>query len=267
MKKHILIVSIVSLALISCGRAPEAEPNLDELEWIDLSHTFGPETLYWPTAEKFDLKTVAEGQTEGGYYYSAYQFSTSEHGGTHLDAPVHFHEDGAQAHEIELDRLIGLAIVIDVSDKTTGDPDYLITSADIREWEDAHGPITGDPIVLFNTGWAKHWPDAKAYLGTSQRGPDAVPDLHFPGISAEAATFLVEERGIRAVGIDTASLDFGQSSDFAAHQVFGAGNIAGFENITNLNELPPRGSTVVALPMKILGGSGGPLRIVAGVER
>ena len=136
------------------------------------------------------------------------------------------------------------------------------TTAAITRWEQKHGAIRTGSIVLFRTGWGRRWPDRAAYLGTSRTGPQAVPELHFPGIDSAAAQWLVD-RKVKAVGIDTPSIDYGQSSSFPTHRVLFAANIPAFENVANLDRLPARGSFVIALPMKIKGGSGGPLRIVA----
>ena len=231
--------------------------------WVDLTHPFSEETIYWPTANGFAKETVFEGKTEGGYYYSAFNYRAAEHGGTHLDAPVHFAEGRRAADQIPLEQLIGPAVVIDVSPKAGGDRDYQITPDDVRTWEAEHGEVPGGAIVLFNTGSAQFWPDRIKYMGTDERGAGAVAKLHFPGIHPDTARFLAEERGIRAVGLDTPSIDHGQSKDFMTHRVLAERDIPGLENVANLDGLPPTGATVVALPMKIEGGSGGPLRIVA----
>ena len=232
-------------------------------KWVDLTHPFSEETIYWPTADGFAKETVFEGRTEGGYYYSAFNYRAAEHGGTHLDAPVHFAEGRRAADQIPLEQLIGPAVVIDVSPKAEADRDYQITPDDVRTWEAEHGEVPGGAIVLFNTGSARFWPDRIKYMGTDERGAGAVAKLHFPGIHPDTARFLGEERRIRAVGLDTPSIDHGQSKDFMTHRVLGERDIPGFENVANLDGLPPTGATVVALPMKIEGGSGGPLRIVA----
>lgn len=235
--------------------------------WIDLTHDFDEETVYWPTAERFALDTVSEGTTEGGYYYAAYRFSAAEHGGTHMDAPVHFHEGGVTADRVPLERLVGPAVVVDVSEAATGDSDYRVTVEDLRAWESAHGRMPDGAIVLLRTGWGPRWPDAARYLGTVERGAGAVADLHFPGLHADAARWLVEQRSVAAVGLDTPSIDHGPSEDFMAHRVLYEAGIPGFENVARLGELPPSGAYVVALPMKIAGGSGAPLRIVGVVPR
>jgi kynurenine formamidase len=230
--------------------------------WIDLTHAFSESTIYWPTdTAGFRLDTLASGPTPGGWFYASYAFSSAEHGGTHLDAPFHFAEGRLATDEIPLSGLIGPAAVLDVSDRA--DPDYLVSVADLTGWESEHGELPNGGILLLRTGWGARWDDRTAYLGTSLTGPEAVAELHFPGLSAEAAEWLVANRGIVAVGIDTPSIDSGQSTDFRAHVILYAENISGFENVANLDLLPETGSYVVALPMKIEGGSGGPLRIVA----
>jgi kynurenine formamidase len=234
---------------------------------VDLSHPFNERTIYWPTAERFTLTQVAEGETEGGWYYAANNFAAAEHGGTHLDAPIHFARGGHKADEIPLRRLVGRAVTIDLSARVGDNADYLISRADLRRWERRNGRIPRRAIVLLRTGWERFWPNAEQYLGTAERGEAAVPQLHFPGLSEGGARWLVRKRGVKAVGIDTASIDYGQSQLFESHQVLGAADVPVFENVANLQRVPARGAVVIALPMKIDGGSGGPLRAMAIVPR
>ena len=241
---------------------PRDRASVSDRGLIDLSYPFNDETIYWPTARKFKLTKVAEGETEGGYFYAANDFEAAEHGGTHLDAPVHFSREGDTADEIPLRRLVGKAIVVDVSKRALADPDYLISIADLRGWERRYGRISRRTIVLLHTGFGRYWPDAERYLGTAERGEQAVPKLHFPGLSEQAAAWLVDKRSVKAVGIDTASIDRGQSTEFLAHRTLGAANVPVFENVARSAQLPARGFSVVALPMKIEGGSGGPLRLM-----
>lgn len=231
---------------------------------IDLTHSFSEETIYWVTAKEFELEEVAKGNTDNGYFYSANNFTTAEHGGTHIDAPFHFSEKGLATDQIPLQKLMGNAIKIDVSQKALDNRDYLVRIEDFTQWETEQGiQIPDGSIVLIETGYSKFYPDKISYLGTDQRGPEALKDLHFPGISPEAATWLVENRNINAIGIDTPSIDYGQSKLFKSHVILMTQNISGFENLTNLDQLPKKGFQIIALPMKIKGGSGGPLRIVA----
>jgi kynurenine formamidase len=234
---------------------------------VDLSHPFNERTIYWPTAKEFELTEVAHGETEGGYFYAAYNYEAAEHGGTHLDSPIHFARGRNTTEEIPLRRLVGRAVVVDVSERALDDRDYLVSRADLRAWERANGRIPRRTIVLLRTGWSRHWPDAERYLGTAERGEQAVPNLHFPGLSAAGARWLVNRRGVKAVGIDTASIDYGQSKLFESHRVLGAAGVPVFENVANVRRLPRRNFLVIALPMKIEGGSGGPLRIMAVAPR
>ena len=132
-------------------------------------------------------------------------------------------------------------------------------------FEKRHGAIAAGSIVLLRTGWSRHWPNAKAYMGDDT--PGDASKLSFPGYGGDAAKLLVDDRRVGVLGIDTASIDYGKSTDFMVHRIAAAQNVAGLENLTNLDQLPPTGVTVVALPMKIEGGSGGPLRAVALVKR
>jgi kynurenine formamidase len=254
-----LIFALAGLMAIACYQNQTTFPSG---QWIDLSHDFSDETIYWVTAEPFKRTTVAEGKTDKGYYYSAYNFSGAEHGGTHIDAPVHFAEGKKTVDQIELNQLIAPGVKIDVSQRAA-DRDYQITVDDIKAWEAVNGKIPEWSIILFQTGFGSRWPDKKTYLGTDQKGTEAVKDLHFPGLHPDAAKWLVENRKFYAVGIDTASIDFGQSTDYGSHVALMTNNIPAFENVANLDKLPAKGFHVFALPMKIKGGSGGPLRIAA----
>ena len=231
---------------------------------IDLTHSFNEQTIYWPTeSEGFRLHKGPAGFTERGYYYSANRFSTAEHGGTHLDAPIHFYKDRPGADQIPLSKLLGEGAVIDVTAACRDNPDYLVTVADLRDWEVRHGRQLVDVIVLLRTGYAKYWPNRVKYLGTAATGEAALSQLHFPGLDPDAARWLVEHRAIKAIGIDTASIDYGQSTHFQSHVLLCEHQVPIFENVADMSALPATGFDVIALPMKIEGGSGGPLRIIA----
>lgn len=228
---------------------------------VDLTHAFDEKTIYWPTAQRFELQVVSHGRTDSGFWYEANQFCAAEHGGTHIDAPCHFAEGRNTVDRIPLQQLIGPAAVIDVRAACARDADYRVRVADIERHEARYGRLPAGAIVLFWTGWGERWPDVQRYLGDDR--PGVTSDLHFPGISAEAARFLVDERRVDAVGLDTASLDHGPSTDFIAHQILNGANIPGLENVAHLERLPARGATVYAIPLKIGGGSGAPARIFA----
>ncbi len=244
------------------GTQAPAAAQVPDGKLIDLSHSFNEQTIYWPTAATFKLEQVAEGETEQGYYYAANNFSAAEHGGTHLDAPVHFARGGDTADEIPLRRLIGRGVVVDVSKRALAARDYQVTVDDLTAHERRHGRIGRGNIVLLRTGYERFWPDRETYLGTAELGAQAVPKLHFPGLHPDAARWLVRRR-IRAVGLDTASIDYGQSKLFESHRVLGAAGVPVFENLASLRRLPSENFLVIALPMKIEGGSGGPLRAMA----
>lgn len=230
---------------------------------IDLTHPFDEQTVYWPTAEGFRLRVESKGWTQRGYYYEANSFCTAEHGGTHLDAPIHFAEGRRTVDEIPLEQLIGPGVVVDVREACARDRDHLVTIEELSSWERAHGRIPEGAIVLLFTGFGRFWPDRERYMGTAERGPEAVAKLHFPGLDPRAARWLVAERKIGAVGLDTPSIDHGPSTTFDTHQALFQANVPALENVAHLELLPPEGFEVVALPMKIRGGSGGPVRIAA----
>jgi kynurenine formamidase len=240
--------------------------DLAAYRMVDLTHPYNARTLYWPNSPTtFELDTLSNGPTPGGWFYASNAYSAPEHGGTHLDAPRHFFAGGQTAEQVPLERLIAPAVVIDVSARAAANPDFLLSRADVLEFERRYGAIRPGTIVLLRTGWSRFYPARKAYFGDDTPG-DATK-LHFPSYGADAARLLVEERQVGAIGVDVASIDYGHSADFQVHRIAAARNVPGFENLTGLEALPPTGALVIALPMKIEGGSGGPLRVVALVPR
>jgi kynurenine formamidase len=246
--------------LISCTTP---QPDFISGKLIDLTHPFDEHTIFWPTAKEFQLQVVSAGMTPAGFYYTANNFCTAEHGGTHIDAPIHFYEGHHTVDAIPLEQLIGNAVVIEVSEKCAADRDYRVQVEDFTNWEQKYSRQLNDVIVLLRTGFGKYWPDRVQYMSTDERGPDAVAKLHFPGLHPDAAKWLVTNRKIKAIGLDTPSIDYGQSTLFESHVTLFEHNIPAFENVANLDQLPEKDFTIIALPMKIKGGSGGPLRIVA----
>ncbi|HYB52629.1 MAG TPA: cyclase family protein [Thermoanaerobaculia bacterium] len=258
----ILPGALVACLLLAASPKRPGSPDLSSSRLIDLTHAFDERTIYWPTSPSgFELKPLASGQTPGGWFYAANSFCAPEHGGTHLDAPHHFAEGGQTADQIPLASLIGPAAVFDVRVKAAADPDYRLTEADVRAWEAIHGPVRQGSIALLCTGWSSRWPDRKRYLGDDR--PGDASNLHFPSFGEAAARLLIHDRRVRAIGLDTASIDYGPSKDFPVHRLAGEAGVPGLENVANLEEVPAIGAWVFALPMKIAGGSGGPLRIVA----
>jgi len=256
---HLLVVVLI-LVVPVMAQKPGAFPSG---RVVDLTYAFDEKSVYWPTAQQFKLETDFEGITDKGYFYSAYRYSAAEHGGTHLDSPVHFAKGRYTVDELPLQQLMGSAIVIDVTAQCSSNPDYLVSVADFENWERRNGRIQPGTIVLLRTGFGKFYPDPKKYLGTEERGAEAVAKLHFPGLDPAAARWITQNRSIKAIGLDTASIDRGQSTLFESHRTLFEKNIPAFENVANMDQLPAKGFSVIALPMKIKGGSGGPLRIIA----
>ncbi|NOT58297.1 MAG: cyclase family protein [Deltaproteobacteria bacterium] len=251
---------VIALALLIHVGSVGAHP-IDESKVIDLTYTFDEHTIYWPTAKPFHMEIVSSAKTAGGYWYAANNICLAEHGGTHMDAPIHFAEGKRAADEVPIQQLMGPAVVVDVRSQAAANSDYRLTVEDLTAWEKAHGRIPKGALVVMLSGWGTRWPDKKRYLGTDQAGD--VANLHFPGFSREAAEFLVSQREIDGIGVDTPSIDYGQSKDFIVHQIINGANMPGLENIANLEKLPATGATLIALPMKIAKGSGGPARIIA----
>ena len=255
---------VVLASLVAATNALPGAPRLDlaKARAVDLTHSFDEKTIYWPNSPStFKLSKLADGATEAGYYYRMNSFCAPEHGGTHLDAPSHFARDGWTADQIPLSKLVAPGVVLDVSKQASADPDYRLTAADVRAFEKTHGAIPAGTIVLLRTGWGARWPDRKRYLGDDT--PGETSHLHFPSYGKESAELLVRERRVAAIGLDTASIDYGPSKDFIVHQIANGANVPGLENLANLEQVPETGAWIIALPMKIAGGSGGPLRIVA----
>jgi len=252
----------VLLTIMACVALPVVSVHgLEEHKIVDLTHALDESTIAWPTTRPFHREQTAWGVTPAGYWYASGDVVTSEHAGTHIDAPVHFAQGQTSVDDIALDRLIGPAVVVDVRVPCAQQSDYRLSVEDLHSWELRYGRIPDGAIVIMYTGWGRFWSDASKYLGSATPG-DATT-LHFPGFSVEAAEFLIRERRVDGIGIDTASIDYGPSREFAVHQVINGAGKYGLENIAYLDRLPASGATLIALPMKIKGGSGGPVRIIA----
>ncbi|MEW5918511.1 MAG: cyclase family protein [Gemmatimonadota bacterium] len=263
-----LTLGYALLSVLACAPTPVRTPALDlaRVDFIDLTHPVSTSTLFWPTSPGgFELKELSRGIAPGGYFYSAYSFSSPEHGGTHIDAPVHFAENGLTTDRIPLAAVIAPAVVIDVSAQASADRDYRLTPGDIATFEAASGRIPTGSVVLLRTGWDKHWGNRLAYFGDSTAGK--ATNLHFPGYSADAARLLVEERNVAGLGVDSPSVDYGPSQDFMVHRIGAAKNVYNLENLAALDRVPATGAYIFALPMKIEGGSGGPVRAIAVVPK
>ena len=261
-----VLALIVFAGCVGLSHQP-TRSDLSHARFIDLTHAFGPDTIVWPTEQDFRLVVQHAEEVAGGYYYASNRLEMPEHGGTHIDAPIHFSRDGKTLDEIPIEQLVGAGVRINVTGSCVRDRDYLVAVRDFEEWEAAHGRIPDHAVVLVETGYGQFWPSRKEYLGTELRGENGVRSLHFPGLHPDAAAWLMRERQVKAVGIDTASIDYGQSTTFETHVALLSKNVPVFENLAELQRLPDRGFDVIALPMKIAGGTGGPLRIIAVLPR
>jgi kynurenine formamidase len=261
MKKQITFLTLATFVLVTaCHRSNK------NTQIIDLTHTFDSTTLYWPkNACGFEHKKDFAGINSKGFYYSSYSFSTPEHGGTHVDAPIHFAEAHQSVDKIPTENLCGEAVCIDVSKNALLNRNYEISVQDVIDWEKVNGTIPQNTIIIFNTGYGKFYPNRLNYFGTELRGDSAIPQLHFPGISPKLAEWLITNKKAKSVGLDTPSMDYGQSTMFETHRILLGHNIPGFENVANTDKLPAKNFTIHALPMKIGGGSGAPLRIIASI--
>ena len=253
-----LLILCSSLLLLLTGTPVSA--GIDETKLVDLTYPLDEHTVFWPNNKPFHWEKSSWGKTVQGYWYASAEFSMSEHGGTHIDAPIHFAEGRQAVDEIPLHKLIAPAVVIDVRQAVGENRDYRLSKQDLERWESRHGLIQPGAVVLMLTGWGQGWPDRMRYLGSTTPGDPKT--LHFPGFSKDAAEFLVKERQVDGIGIDTPSIDYGPSQDFIVHQIINAANCYGLENIANLDKLPTKGAILLALPIKIKGGSGGPVRII-----
>jgi kynurenine formamidase len=252
----------VPVAKTSLDGAAEPEVTLEQLAAgkltvIDLGWPLNAAGPRWPgeNYKPFELHTIATLERDG---VLSKAFASPEHLGTHLDAPNHFEHGRPSVDQIPPDQLFAPGVVLDVRASATADNDYRVSLADVEAFEQAHGQIPAGAIVLADTGWSKFWGLPDRY-----RNQDAMSRMHFPGFSAEAVQFLIEKRQIKAIGLDTMSVDHGLSRDFVVHHVLGKAGRYGLENLAQLNKLPPRGFYLFVAPIKIETGSGGPARVFA----
>ncbi|MBS3820000.1 cyclase family protein [bacterium] len=259
----IFLIFFVSLFVTSCQQSEEvSKPSEQKL--LDMTYPFNENTIYWPNARPFQLKKGDWRVTEKDYWYASNEYCAAEHGGTHADAPIHFAEGGRTIDQIPLKEWIGPAVKIDVTEKCSGNRDYLLAVEDIQNWEQKHGRIPEHAWVIMYTGIdTKYYPDKEKVLGTPKTGEEAIPELHFPGFSPESVQFLVNERDITGIAIDTPSIDYGQSKEFKVHQILFEADKVALENIAKLDKLPEVGAVLYVMPMMIEKGTGSPARVFA----
>ena len=222
---------------------------------VDMTYALNAQLPAWPgDGRAFEAKVEATPEKDG---YFARSFWTLEHYGTHMDAPAHFPPGKEFLDQIPVTHLFAPAVVIDVREEAAQDPDYRLRVMRVEKWEALYGRIPTGAVVLLRTGWASRWPDQARY-----RNMDSAGVMHFPGFSVEAAKLLIE-RGAVALGIDTLSIDYGPSKDFEVHRVTLPAGLYQLENLANMDQLPEAGAFLISAPIKLEGGSGGPVRVFA----
>lgn len=221
---------------------------------VDLTHVITEDFPTYFGTSNLEIETLFSFDPDG---FQMYRWHLVEHTGTHMDAPFHFSPDGMSAEQIPLSMLIVPLVVVDIRKKAAENPDAQLTVDDLRKWEQRYGHIPKDACVAMNSGWA-------AKVNTPEfRNADANGVLHFPGFHIEAAQFLLEERQVNGIAVDTLSLDYGPSPDFAVHYLWLPSNRWGMEAVANLDAIPPRGTTLIVGGPKIIGATGGPSRLIA----
>lgn len=257
-KEILLLLPVCWLFLSACSTQQPGQTILD------MTYPLDEAAIFWPTAKPFSLTKVAWGISEGGWWYASNEFSASEHGGTHADAPIHFAAGGRTIDQIPLAEWIGPAVKVDVTGQCNKDRDYLLSTIDLESWEKVSGRIPDGAWVIMYAGiGTRYYPDKKMVLGTERIGKEAIAELSFPGFSAESIEFLLQERNIKGIAIDTPSIDRGKSQDFKVHRVLFAADKLALENIANLDKLPAKGATLYVIPMFIKEGTGAPARVFA----
>ncbi|XP_033763949.1 isatin hydrolase-like [Pecten maximus] len=254
---------MVGLILV-CSAMVSIVP-VDSRRIVDLSYDLEFNSMTYPFNPRFNLSV----QHKGPYGLAPWlQFGNVEfavHTGTHVDSPNHFRKGGLQAHEIKIERLMGPGVVINVKDRVVQNIDYQVTDKDLMAWEAENGQIPKGAIVLMNSGWGARYPDfVHVYNSTTYQ--DDFSSLHFPGIHENAAQWLVNNRNIHAVGVDTPSGDYGQSETFPVHRLLFTKNILIIENVANMDKLPNSGSYIYLPMIKFKGASGAPARMFAAIE-
>jgi kynurenine formamidase len=222
---------------------------------LDLAYAINDSLVPWPGDERWFEAKANSTVEEKGYFTRS--FWMLEHYGTHLDAPIHFPPGSTTVDQIPVRQFFGTAVVFDVRSESAADADYVLPPARIGGWEQRHGQIPEGAIALLRTGWSSRWPDARSYLNQ-----DAAGRMHFPGFSVEAVEWLIK-RKVSGIGCDTMSVDCGASDQYAVHRLALGAGLYHLENLADLSELPEKGAFLIVAPIKLEGGSGGPVRVFA----
>ncbi|XP_048753993.2 isatin hydrolase-like [Ostrea edulis] len=234
------------------------------MQVVDLTHEHSYTTIYWPGNPAYNFTVLHRNNTASGFWYESNFFATAEHGGTHVDSPAHFYKGGWRTQQIPMERLVGKGVVINVKSKVSTNYDYRVSVGDLTDWENSYGRIPDGAVVLMNSGWSDNYPDKNDVFNTTT--PDDPSTFHFPGWHEDTVTWLTKNRKVHVIGVDTPSVDYGQSKTFPTHVILGKNDIIGVENVGFLDRIPESGSTVFVAVLKLTDGSGGPARVFAVVN-
>lgn len=252
-----LALLVAALTLGACGKSELARVLEKRSEIIDLSYPLEASNPHWPGDNYFPLRldTLATIERDG---VLSLAYHIPEHYGTHVDAPNHFVAGQISVADIPVQNLFAPMVVIDIAEAASKNADYQLEADEIERWENIYGMIPEGAVVFLHTGWGRRWQNPEAY-----RNADSAGVMHFPAFGESAARFLVEQRRIKAVGIDDLSIDRGISKDYAVHKIVNGAGAYALENVANLDKVPTRGAFLVVAPIKIKNGSGGQARVFA----
>jgi kynurenine formamidase len=242
---------------VAAGIAPrpaDAAPVRKFSATVDLTHTMSPDFPTFFGVPGIEMDKKFDFKKDG---FNLYWWRIVEHAGTHLDAPIHFSESAPSAEKIPAETLVVPLAVVDVRAKAAQNPDYLVTRDDLAAWEKTHRRLPDNCCVAMHSGWAQHVGDAAKFTGKDSAGV-----FHFPGFSPEAAEWLLRERRVTGLAVDTLSLDHGPSKDFKVHYAWLPSGRWGLENVANLDKMPPSGATLVVGMAKVKDATGGPVRLL-----
>jgi kynurenine formamidase len=250
-----VFATLAAFAATAVAPSPSLAAPRPARRVVDLTHVMSADFPTFDGTPGIEMRKLKDLKKDG---YSLYQWQLIEHSGTHLDAPIHFSERGIAVEQIPADALVVPLAVIDVADKAAKNPDYQLSRADLAAWERRHGRLPDNSCVAMHSGWARHVSDKAKFVGR-----DAGGVMHFPGFAPDAAAWLIKQRKVAGIAVDTLSLDHGASKDFKTHVLWLGAGRWGLENVANLDRVPAAGATLVVGLAKVKGATGAPARLFA----